>query len=82
MYRADILPDHVLLDYSKAFNLVDHKLPLSKLEAMRIPTFIVRWMGAFLLNRSQRVKIDGVYSGYGQPNGGVPHGTVTGHKMF
>ncbi len=72
----------VLLDYSKTFDLVDQNLLLSKLEAIGIPTFIVRWLNAFSLIRSQRVKIDGVYSGYGHPTGGIPQGTATVPKHF
>ncbi len=43
---------------------------------------IVMWLDAFLLNRSQRAKSDGVYTGYGHPNGGIPQGIPTGLKHF
>ena len=39
---------------------------------------MVRWMGAFLMTRSQMVKVDGRYSALIQPKGGIPQGTVTG----
>ncbi len=31
---------------------------------------------------TKSLKIDGVYSGYGHPNGGIPQGTVTGSQKF
>ena len=39
-------------------------------------------MAAFLLDRSQRVKIGKHYSQSGLPNGGVPQGTLSGPKCF
>ena len=39
-------------------------------------------MAAFLLERSQRVKIGKHYSQSGLPNGGVPQGTLSGPKCF
>ncbi len=68
----------VLLDYSKAFDSIDHNVLLWKLADLGIPPHLVRWMGAFLLDRVQRVMIDDHYSSHVQPKGGVPQGTVTG----
>ena len=39
-------------------------------------------MAAFLLDRTQRVKIGNNYSHTGHPNGGVPQGTICGPKCF
>ena len=39
-------------------------------------------MAAFLLDRTQRVKIGNNYSHTGLPNGGVPQGTICGPKCF
>ncbi len=71
----------VLLDYSKAFDHINHNALLRKL-TVSIPPHFVRWMGAFLLDRVQRVKIDDHYSSHVQPNGGVKHDTVTGPVNF
>ena len=49
---------------------------------MDIPVHIVRWMAAFLLNHSHRVKIGSHISDEGSPNGGVPQGTLSGPKSF
>ena len=72
----------VLLDFSKAFDLINHNILLEKLQAFGISAPILRWMAAFLLDRTQRVKIGNNYSHTGHPNGGVPQGTICGPKCF
>ena len=47
----------LFLDYSKAFDLINHKILINKVVAMNLPAHIVRWMAAFLLDRQQTVKI-------------------------
>ena len=72
----------VMLDFSKAFDLINHHLLIEKLKVNGIPPHVLRWMATFLLDRSQRVKIGNVYSDSGSPNGGVPQGTLSGPKCF
>ena len=72
----------LLLDYSKAFDLINHEMLIDKLVKMNMPPHLVRWIAAFLLDREQRVRIGNVVSGPGYPNGGVPQGTLSGPKNF
>ena len=72
----------VMLDFSKAFDIINHCLLLGKLQLYDLPEHIIRWMAAFLLDRNQRVKIGKHYSQSGLPNGGVPQGTLSGPKCF
>ena len=72
----------LLLDYTKGFDLINHNILLEKLLNMDIPVHIVRWVAAFLLNRSHRVKVGPHMSDEGSPNGGVPQGTLSGPKSF
>ena len=72
----------VMLDFSKAFDLINHHLLIEKLKVNGIPPHVLRWMATFLLDRSQRVKIGNVYSDSGSPNGGVPQGTLSGPNCF
>ncbi len=51
-----------LADYSKAFDLIDHNLLVNKLVDIGLTRHIVRWMAAFLADRSPRVKLRDVYS--------------------
>ena len=62
----------VMLDFSKAFDLINHHILLEKLTNSGLPRHIVRWIGAFLLDRSQKVMIGSNCSRSGSPNGGVP----------
>ena len=44
-------------DFNKGFDLVDHNVLLSKLNNLDVDPHLVRWIAAFLTNRSQRVRI-------------------------
>ena len=72
----------VMLDFSKAFDLINHHILLEKLTNSGLPRHIVMWIGAFLIDRSQKVMIGGNCSRYGSPNGGLAHGTLSGPKCF
>ena len=61
-----------MLDFGKAFDLINHCLLIEKLQLCDLPEhIIIRWISAFLLDRNQRVKIRKHYSQSGLPNGGV-----------
>ena len=47
-----------LLDYKKAFDLVDHNLLIAKLFSVGVKPTIVNWVVDFLRNRYQRVKVN------------------------
>ena len=68
----------LFIDYSKAFDLVNHELLITKLVEVGLPAHLVRWLAAFLINRQQVVKIGDVVSNTGYPKGGVPQGTLSG----
>ena len=69
-----------LLDFAKAFDLINHENLRVKLKANDVPPHILRWMGSFLLERTQQVKIGKNVASVGNPNGGVPQGTVLGPR--
>ncbi len=48
----------LLLDYSKAFDLVDDNILLKKQYSYDVPDFLVHWIGSFLSDRRQLVRID------------------------
>ena len=72
----------LFIDYSKAFDLINHELLITKLVEVRLPAHLVRWLAAFLTNRQQVVKIGDVVSNTGYPKGGVPQGTLSGPNNF
>ena len=47
----------VLLDYRKAFDLIDHGILVDKLCKLVLPTRMINWIIDFLSGRSQRIKL-------------------------
>ena len=72
-----------LLDYKKALDLVDHILLISKLYSIGVKPTVVNWICNFLLNRSQRVKLDSTcFSEFINVPAGIPQGTKIGPSPF
>ena len=44
-------------DFSKRFDLIDHRILMEKLSTLNVHNSLLRWIGAFLLERSQFVRI-------------------------
>ena len=71
-YQTDIL----YTDFEKAFDKVPHRRLISKLKFYGIQDKLVRWIEAFLTNRTQKVKINGVHSSIKPVLSGIPQGSV------
>ena len=69
--------DMVILDFSKAFDTVPHKKLLHKLKNYGIDGRLNAWVEQFLVNRRQRVLVDGAFSGYDK----VLSGVALGHSI-
>lgn len=74
--------DTVLLDYSKAFDKVPHSILLQKLKRIGVGGKVGRWIGTFLLDRKQRVKVGTSLSNFISVLSGVPQGSILGPLLF
>ena len=72
----------LLLDLSKAFDLVNHSLQLQKLHYYGLHESAVVWFRSFLYSRRQDVYVSGAYSDSGDVVSGVPQGLVLGPTLF
>ena len=72
----------VLLDYRKAFDHVDHTVLVTKCKSYNLPNFIIRWLCAFLSDRSQRVRLGQELSDWVSLKGSVPQGSWLGSLLF
>ena len=80
--NADENADVLYLDFSKAFDKVDHAMLLKKLHLYGIQGKTYHWISNFLCGRTQHVVIDGVESNIIKVLSGVPQGTVLGPLLF
>ena len=64
--------DAVIMDFSKAFDMVPHNSLLVKLSGYGIQDKTLDWIGSFLSDRSQRVVVEGGQSDLTPVTSGVP----------
>ena len=72
----------LFVDFSKAFDRVDHTTVINKLVSFGIPASIIKWFASFLSSRQQRVKISKIFSGWLTLNGSMPQGSWLGPLSF
>jgi hypothetical protein len=70
------------LDFQKAFDTVNHRLLLLKVQAYGVSPGILNWLKVFLTGRSFVVELDGGRSASGMVFSGVPQGSVLGPILF
>ena len=72
----------IFCDLQKAFDTVDHKILLKKLEGLGVRGIELKWFESYLSNRKQFVTLDGVNSILLDIILGVPQGSILGPLLF
>lgn len=72
----------VFLDFAKAFDTVNHKILLAKLEKYGIRGTPLKWFNSYLTDRQQYVEIHNVRSSIKTVICGIPQGSTLGPLLF
>ena len=73
------IPTDVLyLDFSKAFDVISHSKLIQKLQSYNFCPASVKWLSAFLTNRTQSVKFNQSISSSVRVTSGAPQGSICG----
>ena len=72
----------IYVDFSKAFNCVQHPILLEKLNKMDLHHNVVTWISSYLKDREQRTLVNNVYSSSKVVKQGVPQGSVLGPLFY
>ena len=78
----DCVSGMVLIDYRKAFDMIDHTLLLKKREVYGLSTETLQWFTSYLTNRRQLVKLGDKQSNLANVPHGISQGSILGPLLF
>ena len=82
LIRSKIISMLLLIDFSKAFDVIESKILLDKLERYGIRGLPKKWLASYLTDLSQFVTINGHDSSKQNLSYGVPKGSILGPLLF
>jgi len=74
--------DAIIIDYSKAFNLVPHDWLLTKPATLGVDSRVVVWVREFLVGHTQKIRVRGQLSKEVSVTSGVLQGSILGPLLF
>ena len=74
--------DAIIVDFSKAFDLVPQGRLLAKIANSSVDSRVVVWIREFLVGHTQRVRVEGQLSQEVRVTSAVPQGSVIGPLLF
>ena len=72
----------VLLNLSKAFDIIDHANLLTKLSSLGISSSALEWFTSYMHDRQQFLRVGSEMSGMRKSTHGVPQGSILGPALF
>ena len=72
----------LLIDFSKAFDVVDHGILAAKLAKLNMPPVLLSWIFSFLTGRTQQVKDRFQLSSTKPINRGIVQGSGVGPMLY
>ena len=72
----------IITDFSKAFELVPHDRLLKNTATSVVDSRVVVWIREFLVDHSQRVRVERHYSKEVTVMSGIPQGSILGPLLF
>uniref|UniRef100_A0A8C6NYB4 Reverse transcriptase domain-containing protein n=1 Tax=Nothobranchius furzeri TaxID=105023 RepID=A0A8C6NYB4_NOTFU len=80
--ESEELSISIFVDLKKAFDTIDHRRLLKKMENYGLRGIAKSWIESYLKDRQQYVKIKDIKSGFREISCGVPQGSVIGPILF
>ena len=74
--------DTVYTDLKAAFDRVDHRILIAKLDGLGAPSLLTRWLESYLVNLRLCVKLAAAKTDYFTNSSGVPQGSNLGPLLF
>ena len=81
-FESGLYTGMILIDLRKAFDTIDHKILIEKMEFLGFSKNVILWFKSYLTNRIFKVNLNKTFSEPGKLLCGVPQGSILGPLLF